>query len=54
MKSTIPFVGLDVHIGNDLSQLEKLATEKREIENIRIHFARVKLVCQQALQELRV
>ena len=52
MKSTIPFVGLDKHIANNLLQIEHLAAEKKEIESIQTYFAHVKLVCQQAFQEL--
>jgi HPt (histidine-containing phosphotransfer) domain-containing protein len=52
MKSTIPFVGLDIHIGNDIYQIENLAGEKKEIETIRTHFAPIKSICQKAFQEL--
>jgi HPt (histidine-containing phosphotransfer) domain-containing protein len=52
MKSTIPFVGIDKYVGNDLLQIEHLAAEKNEIESIQTYFAHVKLVCQQAFQEL--
>ena len=52
MKSTIPFVGIDKYIANDLLQIENLAAEKKEIKSIQTYFAHVKSVCQQAFQEL--
>ena len=53
MKSTIPFVGLDKHISSHLLKIEHLAAKKKEIEIIKTHFTHVKLVCQQAFQELK-
>jgi len=52
MKSTIPFVGLDLLIGNELAQIEDLALNKKDIKTISIHFIKVQAVFQQATQEL--
>ena len=54
MKSTIPFMGLDKYINHDIAQIENLALEKKEIKTIQNCFAHIKLVCQQAFQELSV
>lgn len=53
MKSTIPFVGIDVLIGKDLLDIEKLATENLGIENIKALFVNVKTVCNKAFDELK-
>jgi HPt (histidine-containing phosphotransfer) domain-containing protein len=52
MKSTIPFVGIDVIIGKDLTDIEKLAEEKTGIEAIQTLFKNVKQTCEQAFEEL--
>lgn len=52
MKSTIPFVGIDIHIGKDLLDIEKLAQEKTGIDNIKMLFEKVKTVCEKAFHEL--
>jgi hypothetical protein len=52
IKSTIPFVGLDLHINQDLSDIEKWATEKTGIECIGSLFTKVKVVCEKAFHEL--
>lgn len=53
MKSTIPFVGIDILIGKDLVDIEKLSTEKTGIEIIKTLFLNVKTVCGKAYQELK-
>ena len=53
MKSTIPFVGIDVLIGKDLVDIEKLATEKIGLDIIKTLFVNVKSVCEKAFQELK-
>ena len=53
MKSTIPFVGLDLLIGKDLMDIEKLAGEKTGIETIKTLFVNVKTVCGKAFNELK-
>ncbi|HXU27678.1 MAG TPA: Hpt domain-containing protein [Bacteroidia bacterium] len=52
MKSTVPFVGLDIIIGSELAQIENLALDKKEIEIIGTNFEKVKAVFQQAHEEL--
>lgn len=54
MKSTIPFVGIDLLIGKDLTDIEKLASEKTGIENIKVLFVNVKTVCDKAFNELSI
>ncbi len=53
MKSTIPFVGIDVLIGKDLVDIEKLATEKTGANAIKTLFENVKIVCEKAYNELK-
>ena len=52
MKSTIPFIGLDLLIGKELAQIEDLALDKKDIQTISTHFIKVQAVFQQAIQEL--
>ncbi|HXD94444.1 MAG TPA: Hpt domain-containing protein [Bacteroidia bacterium] len=52
MKSTIPFIGLDLLIAYELSQIEDLAIKKQNIEVISPHFIKVKAIYEQAIQEL--
>ncbi|HTA61914.1 MAG TPA: Hpt domain-containing protein [Bacteroidia bacterium] len=52
MKSTIPFVGLDLVIGNDLIQIEDSALNQKDIEIIKASFTKVKVAFHQAHQEL--
>jgi len=54
MKSTIPFIGLDLIIGNELKEIENLALNKQQIQTITTHFTKVKAAFQQAHQELSV
>ncbi len=53
MKSTIPFVGLDLIIGNDLRNIEGWAIENVQLDAIKINFTRVKQVCEKAFDELK-
>ena len=53
MKSTIPFVGLDIIIGEHLSEIETICTEKGNIQNIIELFSKVKNVCLKAIEELQ-
>lgn len=53
MKSTIPFVGIDILIGKHLVDIEKLATSKTGIEIIKTLFEEVKIVCDKAFLELK-
>ena len=53
MKSTIPFVGVDKIIGNEVSEIEKLGSENGDIKEIETLFSRVKEICDKAAEELR-
>lgn len=53
MKSTIPFVGIDLLIGKDLLEIEKLASEKTGLDRIKISFENIKIVCEKAHNELK-
>jgi|SRR6185437_10528165 len=52
MKSTVPFVGLDIVIGKELAEIENLALERKGIEIIVANFSKIKTTFQQAYQEL--
>jgi HPt (histidine-containing phosphotransfer) domain-containing protein len=52
LKSTIPFVGLDKVIGDKVSEIEKLASDKADIKEIEPRFAVIKKVCEKAYLEL--
>jgi len=52
MKSTIPFVGLDIIIGNELDEIENHAINNKEIEEINVNFIKVKAAFLQAYKEL--
>ena len=54
MKSTVPFVGLDIVIGNELAEIENHAINKKEIEEININFTKVKAAFLQAYKELSI
>ncbi|HKC67400.1 MAG TPA: Hpt domain-containing protein [Bacteroidia bacterium] len=54
MKSTIPFVGLDIIIGDELLQIEDLALDKQDIKTISNNFTKVQAVFKQAHQELSI
>jgi HPt (histidine-containing phosphotransfer) domain-containing protein len=53
MKSTIPFVGIDVLIGKDLLDIEKLSSEKTGLDIIKALFENVKNICERAYNELK-
>lgn len=52
MKSTIPFVGLDLLIGDKLNTIENLAIKQGNIEEIKKNFYDVKIVCNKGVIEL--
>jgi HPt (histidine-containing phosphotransfer) domain-containing protein len=52
MKSTIPFVGIDILIGEEINEIERLAKERSEIQKIQTLFSKVKTVCDKAAIEL--
>ncbi|MBA3972300.1 MAG: Hpt domain-containing protein [Bacteroidetes bacterium] len=53
MKSTIPFVGVDKIIGNEVAEIEKLGTDKGDIQKIQTLFEKVKDICEKAAEELK-
>lgn len=52
MKSTIPFVGIDMIIGPEISKIEKLAKEYSDLQKIETLFVKVKDICTKAALEL--
>ncbi|HEV7231213.1 MAG TPA: hypothetical protein VGO45_07795 [Bacteroidia bacterium] len=52
MMSTMPFVGLNVHLGKELAETEELAKTKTGIQLIKTHFAHIKEICEKACEEL--
>ena len=53
MRSTMPFVGLDIHIGKELAEIEQLSKTSSGIQTIRFDFVKIKSVCHKALEELK-
>jgi len=52
LRSSIPYLGLDVKIGEDLSEMEDLAREQVDMEKIQTRFKKVQVVCDAAVKEL--
>jgi HPt (histidine-containing phosphotransfer) domain-containing protein len=52
LKSTIPFIGLDKIVGSDVAEMESLAFNRSDIEQIKTHFSKVRAACQKANEEL--
>ncbi|MCX6290738.1 MAG: ATP-binding protein [Bacteroidetes bacterium] len=52
INSTVPFVGLNLIIGHQLSSIEKLAEDKTNLHLIEKLFLQVKETCLQAIEEL--
>jgi HPt (histidine-containing phosphotransfer) domain-containing protein len=52
LKSTLPFVGLDKILGNDVTEMEMLAESGSGIERIEKIFFKVKEMCDKAYMEL--
>lgn len=53
LKSSLPFVGLDKLIDNEVSEMERLGHEQSNINVIELHFFRVKEMCSLAAEELK-
>jgi hypothetical protein len=53
MRSTMPFIGLDVHISKDLTETEQFAKSRSELPEIKIRFVKIKRICNLAVEELR-
>ena len=52
LKSTIPFIGLDKIVGNDVSVMEALAANGSNIEMIKEHLTKIRSACEKAYKEL--
>jgi CheY-like chemotaxis protein len=52
LRSTIPFVGLDKIIENDVCEIESLASEKSNFQKIEKIFPKIKEACEKARQQL--
>jgi HPt (histidine-containing phosphotransfer) domain-containing protein len=52
LKSTMPFVGLDKILGNEVAEMEMLAESGQDIERIEKIFFKVKEICDKAYAEL--
>jgi len=54
LRSSIPYVGLDSIIGDDLAEMEDLARDQAHLSIIQLRFKKVRSVCEEAEQELRL
>lgn len=52
LRSTIPFIGIDKFIEKDVSEIEELAADHSDMEEIKARFSRIKSVCEKACIEL--
>jgi len=52
LKSTVPFLGLDKVVGQDLIEMENLALQRSNMSAIKEHLNEVKLACDKAYAEL--
>lgn len=52
LRSTIPFVGLDKVVGNEVNEIETLAADCSDINEIEKHFKKLKSTCAEACSEL--
>jgi HPt (histidine-containing phosphotransfer) domain-containing protein len=52
LKSTLPFIGLDKIVGNEVIEMETLAGNRSHMDQIKAHFERVLKACEQAYKEL--
>ncbi len=52
LRSTIPFIGIDKYIEKEVSEIEALAAEHADMEEIKTRFSRIRSVCEKACIEL--
>lgn len=52
LKSTIPFLGLDKVVGQDVFEMEDLAAQRSNMPRIKEHLLKVKQACDKAYEEL--
>jgi HPt (histidine-containing phosphotransfer) domain-containing protein len=53
LRSTLPYIGLDKLVENEVSEIEDLAIQRRGIERIQELFGKIKRICEQACHELQ-
>lgn len=53
LKSTIPFLGLDKAIEQEVTEMEKLASGEKDIQKIKTLFSKIKKTCEIACIELQ-
>lgn len=53
LRSSVPYVGLDLRIGDELQTMEDLARRQQGMEEITTCFQKVREVCSAAIEELR-
>jgi HPt (histidine-containing phosphotransfer) domain-containing protein len=53
LRSSIPYVGLDARIGQEIADIEELARQEEDMDKIKSLFKKVRTVCNDALAELK-
>jgi HPt (histidine-containing phosphotransfer) domain-containing protein len=53
LRSSIPYVGLDLIIGDEMMKIEHLAKNEDDIEEIQTHFDKVSETSRNAIEELK-
>ena len=53
LKATLPYLGLDKIVNEEIAEVENLAFEKKEIEKIERLFYKIKEICERARRELQ-
>lgn len=54
LRSSIPYVGLDILIGKDLAEMEEMARLQNQMDDIKSNFRKVSIVCDNAVHELKM
>lgn len=52
LRSSVPYVGLDLRIGDDLQAMEDLARRQQGMEEISAYYSKIREVCSAAIDEL--
>jgi HPt (histidine-containing phosphotransfer) domain-containing protein len=53
LRSSIPYVGLDMLIGDEVQEMEELARQEKDIEIIEEYYRKIRKVSDEAIAELR-
>src|SRR4051812_43084163 len=53
LRSSIPYVGLDSKIGNEIAEIEELGRQEQDLPKIKTLFKKVRTVSNDALAELK-